>query len=226
MWSVMSTYVDLQGQRWLLAPFYGPAAKDTIGTFPKQHGEIVNGSLMAFKVVMKDGKPALEPAWTSADMDLPGIAVVANNLIYILATGDRAATRITGARGRGPVAGDTKAGPITARAGAGGPGGRALPVAEVNPNIPNFERDAAWRADQLRPFEQGRQRSGARFTGGNEAMHAVLHVLDPATGDAIYSSGDAIDSWNHYGGIALSDGRIYLSSYDNRVYAFGVKAGR
>src|SRR5439155_26830328 len=27
MWSVMSTYVDPQGQRWLLAPFYGPAAR-------------------------------------------------------------------------------------------------------------------------------------------------------------------------------------------------------
>jgi hypothetical protein len=226
MWSVMSTYVDPQGQRWLLAPFYGPAAKDTIGSFPKQHGEIVNGSLMAFKVVMQGGKPALQPAWTSVDMDLPGIAIVANNLIFILANGDRGATRITGARGRGPAAADAKAGPITAGGGAGTPGGRALPLAEVNPDIPGYERDLAWRADQLRPFEQGGQKGGARYTGGNELMHAVLHVIDPATGDTIYSSGDAIDSWNHYGGIALSAGRIYLSSYDNRVYAFGVKAAK
>ena len=212
MWSVISTYVDLQGQRWLLAPFYGPSAKDTIGTFPKQHGEIVNGSLMAFKVVVKDGKPALQPAWSSADMDLPGVAVVANNLIFILANGDRAASRITGGPARGR--------------GATPAGARALPLSEVNPNEPGFEHDAAWRADQLRPFEQGGQKNGARFNGGKELTHAVLHVIDPATGDEIYSSGDAIDSWNHYGGIALSNGRIYLSSYDDRVYAFGVKEGK
>jgi len=220
MWSVMSTHVDPQGQRWLLAPFYGPAAKDTIGSFPKQHGEIVNGSLMAFKVVLQDGKPALQPAWTSLDLDLPGVAVVANNLIFILANGDRAATRVVTTRV--PGAADTRKSPITGVV-VGGPGGRALPISEVNPNEPGFERDAAWRADQLRPFEQGGQKGGGRFSGGNDLMHAVLYVLDPATGDVIYSSGDAIDSWNHYGGIALSAGRIYVSSYDNRLYAFGVK---
>lgn len=229
MWSVMSTYVDAQGQRWLLAPFYGPAAKETFGTFPKLHGEVVNGSLMAFKVVTKDGKPVLEPGWVSADMDLPGVAVVANNLIFILANGDRASTLITGARGRGPAGGPPNAAAKAGPAGAGVAGGRgpavarALPISEVNPNEPGFHVDAAWRADQLRPFEQGGQASGGRFKGGNEQTRAVLHVIDPATGDEIYSSRDAIDSWNHYGGIALSNGRIYVSSYDNRVYAFGVK---
>jgi len=32
-----------------------------------------------------------------------------------------------------------------------------------------------------------------------------------------------MDSWNHYGGIALSDGTVCLSGYDARVFAFGLK---
>jgi hypothetical protein len=38
-----------------------------------------------------------------------------------------------------------------------------------------------------------------------------------------YSSGNAMDSWNHYGGLALSDGNIYVSAWDARVFAFGLK---
>ncbi len=34
---------------------------------------------------------------------------------------------------------------------------------------------------------------------------------------------DSMDSWNHYGGIALSGGNIYASSYDARLFAFGLK---
>jgi len=41
----------------------------------------------------------------------------------------------------------------------------------------------------------------------------VLYALDPATGDELYTSGDSMDSWNHYGGIALSDGNVYVTSY-------------
>jgi hypothetical protein len=51
----------------------------------------------------------------------------------------------------------------------------------------------------------------------------VLDALDPATGDELYASGDAMDSWNHYGGIALSGGNICVSTYDARVFAFGLK---
>ena len=37
------------------------------------------------------------------------------------------------------------------------------------------------------------------------------------------SSGELIDIWNHYGGLALSNGQIYITTYDARVYAFGLK---
>jgi outer membrane protein assembly factor BamB len=47
-----------------------------------------------------------------------------------------------------------------------------------------------------------------------------LYALDPASGDEIYSSGDAMDSWNHYGGLALSDGMIYITTWHGRIFAF------
>jgi outer membrane protein assembly factor BamB len=212
MWSTISTYLDAQGKRWLLAPFYGPAAKDTAGLFPKSHGPTVNGELMAFTVEGSAEHPTLQPRWMSGDLDLPGPAVVANGVILILANGDRGSMALPGGRGRGP----------------GGPGGRGgppreLPLTEVNPNEPGYEKDAAWRAAQLRSFEEGGQRPGTRYSGGRDTTHAVLYALDPASGDEIYSSGDAIDSWNHDGSLAVSDGGIFISTWDARVFAFGLK---
>lgn len=219
MWSVITTYVDAEGKRWLLAPFYGPAAKDSVGLFKKAHGPTVNGQLMAFTVEGTGARPTLQPQWVSADLDLPGVAVVANGVILILANGDRGSTLIPGG-GRG------------GRGGPGGPGGRGaggrggppriLPLSEVNPAEPGFERDAAWRAAQLRPFEEGGQKPGARYSGGRDTTHAVLYALDPATGDEIYSTGDAMDSWNHYGGLALSGGSIFISTWHAKVFAFGL----
>ncbi|HWE00309.1 MAG TPA: hypothetical protein VG345_14765, partial [Bryobacteraceae bacterium] len=68
MWSVMSTYVDAQAKRWLLAPMYGPPARNTVGLFKKSHGNVVNGSLMAFTVESRDGAPYLAPQWISGDL--------------------------------------------------------------------------------------------------------------------------------------------------------------
>jgi outer membrane protein assembly factor BamB len=86
--------------------------------------------------------------------------------------------------------------------------------------VPGFERDAEWKEMQLAP---GGQESGARYSGGRDVTHAVLYALDGATGDELYSSGEAIDSWNHYGGLALSSGQVYVTTYAARVYAFGLK---
>ena len=212
MWGAMGTWVDAQGQRWLLAPMMGPPAKDTVSRFKVRHGNVVNGSLMAFKVETQNGKPVLTPEWMSGDLDLPGVPVIANGVVYVLADGDRAATllreRQNGGRGGrgGGNASDAASGP--------------RPLIEVDPSVPGFERDAEWKAIQLAP---GGQESGTRYSGGRDVMHAVLYALDGATGDELYSSGEDIDSWNHYGGLALSNGQIYISTYAARVYAFGLK---
>ena len=64
---------------------------------------------------------------------------------------------------------------------------------------------------------------GTRYEGGRATTHAVLYALDPATGDEIYNSGDAITSWNHYGELALSDGMVITTTFDGAVFAFGLK---
>ena len=53
--------------------------------------------------------------------------------------------------------------------------------------------------------------------------NAVLYALDAMSGKELWSSGDQIDSWTHLSGLALSYGRVYVTTYDSRVYAFGLK---
>jgi outer membrane protein assembly factor BamB len=55
------------------------------------------------------------------------------------------------------------------------------------------------------------------------STHAVLYALDSDTGKELFCSGDTISSFTHFGGIALSNGRVFVSTYDGTVYAFGLK---
>ena len=214
LWSVMSTYVDAAGKRWLYVPFYGPEAKATASLFKKNHGPTVNGQIMAFTVEGTPQHPTLVPQWISADFDQPGVVTIANGVLLVLANGDRGSTL------------------LGARVGGGGGGGgdngnantpRTPPVSIVNPNAPGAAADQSWYNSQFRPYAEGGQKSGSRFEGGRATTHAVLYALDPATGDEVYNSGDAITSWNHYGELALSDGVVVTTTFDGGVYAFGLK---
>ena len=71
VWGSLSTWVDAQGERWLMVPMMGPVAKDAEAMFGITDGKVVNGSVMAFKVKKKDGKPLLEPICVSGDLDSP-----------------------------------------------------------------------------------------------------------------------------------------------------------
>jgi type 1 glutamine amidotransferase len=53
--------------------------------------------------------------------------------------------------------------------------------------------------------------------------HAVLYALDAETGKQLFSSGGAISSFTHFGGIAVSNGRVFVTAWDGTVYAFGIK---
>ena len=163
---------------------------------------------MAFTVEGTGDHPWLQPQWISADLDLPGVAVVANDVILILADGDRASNLVPQASHR--PSGQTETSSLP-------------PLLGVDPATPGYERDQEWEASQFRPFAEGGQEHGDRYEGGRETTHATLFALDPKTGDEIYSSRDAMDSWNHYGGLTVSDGRVYVTSYDGRVFAFGLE---
>jgi outer membrane protein assembly factor BamB len=162
-WGAFATWQDEAGERWLYAPALG-AASAKAPAFSHANGPAPNGSIMAFKLEEKDGKPALAPAWISRDMNMPDPPIVANGVVYAVSTGE-------------------------------------------------FTRQ--WKPD------------GGLFNGKERAAlhvgNAVLYAFDSATGQELFSSGNTISGWTHFSGIAISSGRIFVTTYDSTVYAFGLK---
>ncbi len=54
------------------------------------------------------------------------------------------------------------------------------------------------------------------------STHAVLYALDAETGKELYSSGDQITSFNHFSGLSVANGRVYIATYDSVLYCFGL----
>ena len=54
------------------------------------------------------------------------------------------------------------------------------------------------------------------------STHATLYALDARTGDELWSSGDQITSFNHFTSLSVANGRVYIGTYDGKLYAFGV----
>jgi outer membrane protein assembly factor BamB len=55
------------------------------------------------------------------------------------------------------------------------------------------------------------------------AGHAILYALDAATGKQLWSSGDAINGWTHFSGLAVADGKVFVTTHDGNIYAFGLR---
>ena len=56
--------------------------------------------------------------------------------------------------------------------------------------------------------------------------HAVLYALDAQTGKELYSSGDQIKTFAHFGSLSVANGRVYLGTFDSVLYCFGLPAGK
>jgi outer membrane protein assembly factor BamB len=54
------------------------------------------------------------------------------------------------------------------------------------------------------------------------STHATLYALDAQTGAELWSSGDQIKSFNHFSSLAVANGRVYIGTYDGKLYCFGV----
>lgn len=52
--------------------------------------------------------------------------------------------------------------------------------------------------------------------------HATLYALDAKTGKVLYSSGNQLNSWGHFSGLSLANGRVYVVTYDSTVHAFSL----
>lgn len=85
----LATWEEGDGTRWLVAAASG--AIDPGTTFPQTNGTATNGSVVAFKLVDKNGTPTLEPAWASRDIASPLPPMVMNDVVFAVASGlDRA----------------------------------------------------------------------------------------------------------------------------------------
>ena len=68
------------------------------------------------------------------------------------------------------------------------------------------------------PQDNGGQ-SAQRIAG---STHVTLYALDGQTGKELWSSGDQITSFNHFAGISIANGRIYVPTFSGDVYCFGI----
>ncbi len=55
-----------------------------------------------------------------------------------------------------------------------------------------------------------------------KGTHATIYILDGQTGKELWSSGNQMHQWNHFSGITVANGRIYLGTYDGTLYCFGL----
>ncbi len=88
IWGSLSTWLDADGMRWVLAPVWGPLSADFKA--PLTNGATPNGSIVAFKVEEQNGKPALAPAWVSRDIPSPQPPVIAGGVVFALSSGKAA----------------------------------------------------------------------------------------------------------------------------------------
>jgi outer membrane protein assembly factor BamB len=61
------------------------------------------------------------------------------------------------------------------------------------------------------------------LSGGNASAHAVLYVLDAATGAELYSSKEAIPTYTHLSGVSLGDSHAFFTDHENTLYSFGIE---
>ena len=89
IWGAFATSEDEDGGTWLYVPIWGPVSK-LAPKFPLTNGANPHGCIMAFKMTLDHTtkEPALEPAWVSGDFKLPDPPVIANGVLFAVATGE------------------------------------------------------------------------------------------------------------------------------------------
>jgi outer membrane protein assembly factor BamB len=54
------------------------------------------------------------------------------------------------------------------------------------------------------------------------SRRAALYALDGQSGKELWSSGNTIESWNHFSGLTVANGRAYIATFDGTLYCFGI----
>jgi hypothetical protein len=60
------------------------------------------------------------------------------------------------------------------------------------------------------------------LAGGDRKSHAVLHVLNAATGADLYSSKNEIPTYTEFSGVAVGDSHAFFTDHLNTLYSFGI----
>jgi outer membrane protein assembly factor BamB len=81
--------------------------------------------------------------------------------------------------------------------------------------------DVAWNEPGGPKYGGGLNSGPVRRIPGSR--RAVLYALDGQTGKELWSSGTQIESWNHFSGLTVANGRAYIATFDGVLYCFGVK---
>ena len=94
------------------------------------------------------------------------------------------------------------------------------PIRRSSPTASCSATAAARDTTQRRPTSASAVNTAANRMA--RSTHAILYALDAQTGDELWSSGDQIASWNHFSGLSIANGRVYIGTYDGMLYCFGV----
>ncbi len=177
-WGNPAVWTDADGENWIYFSVWGPMAA-TAPPFPITNGETPHGSIVAFRVVAQNtGALRLEPGWVSPDMNLPDAPVVANGILYDVATGEN-------------------------------------PRQDHMLGVTHFKSEQEWKQNLLTTTE--------RSAGTHPA---ILMALDAESGKLLYQSGDAMKSWVHFAGLAVTGGRVFTVDHESRLYCFGLRTER
>ncbi len=89
IWGSPAAWTDENGETRLYITMWGEVSRNA-PPFPRTNGPAPHGSIMALKVVSDKNSNGfkLEPAWISPDFNLPDPPVIANGVIFALATGE------------------------------------------------------------------------------------------------------------------------------------------
>jgi outer membrane protein assembly factor BamB len=103
------------------------------------------------------------------------------------------------------------------------PGSNALAAWKVVEKNGSFGWEKGWTSGDMVSALPPVVIDGVLFalSGGRTSTPAVLHALDPLTGDRMWSSGATITSFVQSGGLSAGGGRIYVGASDGVEYAFG-----
>ena len=90
---------------------------------------------------------------------------------------------------------------------------------DLNSDTTQVLPDIAWNEPGGPQYGGGLSSGAARRVPGSRK--AALYALDAMTGRELWTSGP-LDSWNHFSGISVANGRVYIGTFDGMLYSFGV----